>query len=160
MLQRLTSLALRLASNIAHTVVTEAQRAFHRLEAEQQQQAAQQAPHSEPSKPSAPERLAALAAQQRDAVLSMSRRAADSGFIKMLHSLGDPRIPLERKWAELGKHVQGGEDEFSTHLDKLFQVAGESSKAMQVHLLEGPAVITLFTACLLTTAQFEAACNL
>ncbi|KAK9823816.1 hypothetical protein WJX72_005707 [[Myrmecia] bisecta] len=134
---RLTSLAIRLAGDIAHSVVTEAQKAFQRHEAEQQQR--RQADEEERkrgdqqsgrSTPSAPERLAALAAQQRDAVVSMSRRAADSGFIKMLHSLGDPKIPLEHKWADLGKHVRGG-DEFSAHFDKLFQVAGESSKAMQ-----------------------------
>lgn len=70
----------------------------------QQQQPSTDA-QSPAGSPQAPAEKAAAAVSATWSALQ--QKAADSGFIKMLHSLDKPTITLEAKWPELQRHLAG-----------------------------------------------------
>ncbi|CAK0787078.1 hypothetical protein CVIRNUC_010294 [Coccomyxa viridis] len=126
-LQRVTLAGLRLTGVLIHLVnrtVADVRRALwwqertarHRymlkLAAENERQRMQA--HSVPRRQSEPVR----------------RDAGDAQFLKMLHSMDDASIPLEKKWEAISLQMSSKE-EFRKQLSRLFELAGESSSAVQ-----------------------------
>lgn len=114
------------AQPTAHSIPTAA------LQPQQLQQPTTDA-QSPPSSSQAPGGKAAAAVSATWSALQ--QKAADSGFIKMLHSLDKPTITLEAKWPELQRHL-AGHAELGQKLQSLFAASSESSRAVAATLAQ------------------------
>jgi hypothetical protein len=65
----------------------------------------------------------------------VQHHAVDQELVHMLHSLDNPNVSLDSKWASIQKY-NAGVDEFSAKLKSLFSAAGESSRAVRKMVAE------------------------